>query len=269
MEEKLEKLKEFLKKLEKVAIAFSGGLDSSFLLKVAKDVLSENVVAITLVSPLFPKEEIKEAKNFAKLINVRHILIEDYTILEKDSFTKNTPERCYICKKYNFQKIIEIAKENNIKYVLDGSNADDLNDYRPGRKALKELNILSPLLEFGFTKKEIRELSKKLLLPTYNKPSLACLATRIPYGEKIDLEKLKRIEEGEKVIRKLGFCQVRLRDHGDIARIEIDPENFPLILEEKIKQEIINTLKNLGYKFITIDLEGYKTGSMNKTIKEK
>lgn len=267
MEEKLEKLKKYLKNLKNVAIAFSGGVDSSFLLKVAKDVLGDNVLAITLASPLFPKEEITEAQRFAQSLNVRHILIEDFTILNNEDFLKNIPERCYICKKYNFQKILEIAKENNVKYVLDGSNADDINDYRPGKQALKELNILSPLLELGFTKNEIRELSKKLLLPTYDKPSLACLATRIPYGEKIDLEKLKRIEEGEKFIRKLGFSQVRLRDHGDIARIEIETENFTLILEEKRKQEIINKLKELGYKFITIDLEGYKTGSMNKTIK--
>lgn len=267
MEEKLEKLKNLLRDLKKVAIAFSGGVDSTFLLKIAKDVLGENVLAITLISPLFPEEEIKEAKNIAKSLGVKHILVENSTLLNNEEFINNPPDRCYICKKSNFQKILEIAKENNINYVLDGTNIDDLDDYRPGRKALKELNILSPLFEVGFTKDEIRQLSQALLLPTSNKPSLACLATRIPYGKKLEIEKLRRIDEGEKLLRKLGFSQVRLRDHEDIARIEIEKEKLSLILEENIKEKIINNLKNLGYKFITIDLEGYKTGSMNKTIK--
>jgi len=264
MEEKLERLKSLLKELGKVTVAYSGGVDSTFLLKVSKEVLKDNVLAVTLVSPLFPKKEIEEAKKIAETLGVKHIIVEDDSILQNPEFINNPPERCYICKKINFKKILEISKENNIEYVIEGSNADDLKDYRPGRLAIKELGIRSPLLEIGLTKSEIRKLSQMFGLPTYDKPSLACLATRIPYGEKIEKERLKRIELSEEFIRCLGIRQVRVRDHNNIARIEIEDKDFYLIIS--LKDKIIKELKRLGYKYITLDLEGYRTGSMNEEI---
>ncbi|MGC9002216.1 MAG: ATP-dependent sacrificial sulfur transferase LarE [Dictyoglomus sp.] len=268
MKEKLEELKNFLRDCKKVVVAYSGGVDSTFLLKVAKDTLGDNVLAVTLISPIFPEREIKEAKRIAEELGVRHIILKNDELLKHEEFIKNPPERCYICKKYNFQKIIEVAKENNIDCVLDGSNVDDLKDYRPGKMALKELGILSPLLELGFSKEEIRRLSREFNLPTSEKPSLACLATRIPYGERIEIERLKRIEEGEDYLTKLGFNQVRVRDYKNMARIEIEEENFSLILKKDIREKIIRKLKEMGYKYITLDLEGYRTGSMNQEIKK-
>lgn len=265
--EKLEKLKKYIKDLGKVAVAYSGGVDSTFLLKVSKEVLDNNVIAITLVSPLYPRSEIEFAKNMAKELGVRHIIIQEENIFKNEEFIKNPPDRCYLCKKMEFREIIEYAKKEGIEYVLDGSNADDLKDYRPGRRALLELNVKSPLLELGFTKEEIRRLSLEYGLPTYNKPSFACLASRIPYGETITMEELKRIDEGEEFLRGLGFKQVRLRSHGGIARIEVDSDSFNIIMERR--EEILEKLKKLGYIYVTLDLEGYKMGSMNKILKEK
>lgn len=266
---KLEKLKELIRSMKKVAVAFSGGVDSTFLLKVAKDVLGENVIAITLVSPLYPKREIKEAEEIAKSLGVKHVIEEEEDILRNEKFLENPPNRCYLCKKEEFKKILEIAKKYNISYVLDGSNKDDLGDYRPGRKALNELGIRSPLLEIGFTKKEIRELSKEFVLPTYNKPSFACLASRFPYGEKIEIEALKRVDEGEEFLISLGINQVRVRNYNNMARIEVNEEDFKIFLNEDIRKKIVKKFKELGYIYITLDLEGYRTGSMNEVLRRK
>ncbi|HPU44077.1 MAG TPA: ATP-dependent sacrificial sulfur transferase LarE [Dictyoglomaceae bacterium] len=266
MEEKVERLKDLLRNMEKVVVAFSGGVDSTFLLKVAKETLGENVLAVTLVSPLFPEREIKEAEKLAKEMGVKLILEKDTSFLEDTAFLNNPPERCYLCKKRIFQRILKTAQENHINYVLDGSNVNDLGDYRPGMLALKELDIRSPLIEVGLTKGEIRKLSKELGLPTYDKPSMACLASRIPYGEKIEIQKLKRIEEGEEFLRDLGIKQVRVRDHNDTARIELEEKYFEIVLNDEVREKIVNKFKELGYTFITLDLEGYRTGSMNKTI---
>ncbi|MCX7942142.1 MAG: ATP-dependent sacrificial sulfur transferase LarE, partial [Dictyoglomaceae bacterium] len=208
-----------------------------------------------------------EAKEIAKSFGVKHIIEEEVNILKNNEFLENPPERCYICKKEGFKKILEIAKKLDINYVLDGSNVDDLEDYRPGRKALKELGIRSPLMEVGFTKKEIRDLSFELGLPTYDKPSLACLASRFPYGERIDIEALKRIDEGEEFLRSFGIKQVRVRNHHTMARIEVDKESFSIFLNEDIRRKIVEKFKKLGYIYITLDLEGYRTGSMNEVLR--
>lgn len=264
MQNKIIKLKEYLKNFEKVAVAFSGGVDSTFLLYVAKAVLGEeNVVAISAAADFFVKKELVEAQEFCKKENVEHIIfnIDKNNI---DSFCDNPKNRCYLCKRELFKKIIQIASENNITNILEGSNADDINDYRPGLKALLELKIKSPLKEFGFTKKEIRELSKEYNLKTFNKPSCACLASRFVYGEKITDEKLKQVEFAEEFLYELGFKQTRVRIHSNIARIEISPLEFDKLLS--IRKEIVEKLKSFGFKYITLDLEGYRTGSMNEVL---
>jgi uncharacterized protein len=271
---KLAQLKKTLKKMEKVLIAFSGGVDSSFLLKVALDTLGkENVLAVTADSKTYPREELKDASNLAKDLglNGRHRIIKT-SELKLKKFSENPPDRCYYCKSELFSRLKKIAQKNKISYVLDGSNYSDQNDFRPGRKALTELGIRSPLLESGLTKEEIRALSKKLKLPTWNKPALACLSSRIPYGEKITFEKLKRIEKAESFLKNLGFNQLRVRDHNNIARIELEPEELQRSLDESLRKKIYDRLRNLGYSYITLDLLGYRTGSMNEilsTVRQK
>lgn len=264
MNEKLERLKGYIRGLEKLAIAFSGGVDSSFLLKVAHMVLGDNAIAITVNGAIHPDWEIEEAKEIANNIGVRHIVV-DIDIFKDENIVNNPPDRCYHCKLTVFSLIKEVAKSYGIDNVADGSNVDDIGDYRPGMKALKELKILSPLKEVGLSKSEIRKLSRELGLPTWNKPALACLATRIPYNTKITREALSMIDSGEYFLRGLGFNQVRLRHMGNLAKIEVLPEDMPRLIE--LREEIIQKLKEIGYTYITVDLEGYTTGSMNRTIK--
>ncbi|MCX7917447.1 MAG: ATP-dependent sacrificial sulfur transferase LarE [bacterium] len=267
MNSKLKRLKEYLRKLKKVVVAYSGGVDSSFLLKVAFNTLGkENVIAVIGISPTYPIEERKFAENFCKKIGVKFIKIKTDEF-ENKNFVSNTPERCYWCKKELFSKMEEIRKKINFAYIIDGTNKDDENDYRPGEKAKKIYNVISPLKECGFRKKEIRKLSKMMKLPTWNKPQMACLASRIPYGEKITKRKLKKIETGEKFLYSLGFRMVRIRDYNGLVRIEVDKDEIKKII--KFKDKIINELKNLGYKYITLDLEGYRTGSMNEVLKKR
>jgi uncharacterized protein len=271
---KLAQLKKTLKKMEKVLIAFSGGVDSSFLLKVALDTLGkENVLAVTADSKTYPREELKDASNLAKDLglNGRHRIIKT-SELKLKKFSENPPDRCYYCKSELFSRLKKIAQKNKISYVLDGSNYSDQNDFRPGRKAIFNLGVKSPLLESKLTKEEIRALSKKLKLPTWNKPALACLSSRIPYGEKITFEKLKRIEKAESFLKNLGFNQLRVRDHNNIARIELEPEELQRSLDESLRKKIYDRLRNLGYSYITLDLLGYRTGSMNEilsTVRQK
>lgn len=246
-----------------VLVAYSGGVDSTLLLKIAKDVLRDKVIAITAKSPIFFKEETRYAKKMAEEIGVRHRIIETPQ-LNDSLFTSNPPERCYYCKRLLFSQLIKIAEEERLNYVVDGVNRDDIREHRPGLKANKELGIRSPLKEAGLTKKEIREISRRLELPTHNRPSQSCLATRFPYGIKITPENLSQIEQLENFLKRMGFSQVRIRHHTPIARIEILPQDFNRIL--KFREEIIKKFKRAGYVYITLDLEGYRSGSMDEVI---
>jgi len=249
-----------------VLVAFSGGTDSTFLLKTAKDVLGENVFAMTASSIIFPETEIKNTKKIAKKLKVRHKIIMTNEMKNPD-FTSNPPQRCYFCKKEFFSTLKKIAQEEKIPYVLDGANFDDAKDFRPGIKAANELGIRSPLKEVGLKKHEIREISRKLTLSTWNKPSMACLASRFPYGVPIDSQSLSQVAQAEEYLHSLGFSQIRVRHHGNIARIEVVPEDFHFVLDEKRRKKIIERLKRLGYVYITLDLLGYRTGSMNEPLK--
>lgn len=258
-EKKLQKLKKILYSYPGVVVAFSGGVDSSLLLKLAKDILKHKVIAVTASSPLYPDAETRMAAKIAGMLKTKHLIIHSNE-LENPDFVKNPRNRCYHCKIELFKKLKGIAKKYGY-VVLEGSNYSDLKDFRPGLTAAKKLNIKSPLIEAGLTKVEIRELARQFKLPNWNKPSMACLASRIPYGIKIDKKKLKRIERGEEFLRNLNFSQCRVRDHFPTARIEIVENEFKKFF--KYKKQIVKQFKKLGYKYITLDLEGYRTGSMN------
>lgn len=263
--QKRTKLEEYLKSLGKVAIAFSSGVDSTFLLKVAHDTLGDNAIAITMKSASVPVRELEESAAFCKKEGIRQIIAEaDQMAIE--GFADNPPDRCYICKKALFSKMLSVASDNGFEHVAEGSNMDDLGDYRPGLKALSELDILSPLREAGLTKSDIRMLSRELDLPTWDKPSFACLATRFVYGDRITEEKLHMIDKAEQKLLDLGFTQFRVRIHGDIARIEIKPEEFGKLIGADIRSEVNGYLQELGFRYVTMDLGGYVTGSMNKIL---
>jgi len=262
---KINKLEKILKDMGSVIIAFSGGVDSSFLLKVAKKVLGKNVIAVTATSPTYPKNEFKEAKKIAKSMGFRHIIVSSNE-LEIEEFRNNPRDRCYYCKRELFQKIISIKKKHKFNFIADGTNYDDLNTFRPGLKALKELKIRSPLADAGLTKEEIRKYSRLLGLATWNKPALACLSSRFPYGEEISKSKLKKIEKAESFLHSLGFSQIRVRYHYPIARIEIGKEEIPGMLQRSTREKIINNFKKMKFEYITLDLEGYRPGSMDELL---
>ena len=263
--EKLNKLKESLKDMERVAVAFSGGVDSTFLLKVAHDVLGDNAIAITAKSFTFPKREYQETINFTKEYGIKHITIVSNELEIKEVYN-NTIDRCYFCKHAIFSKMLQTAKDENAKYLIEGSNIDDLSDYRPGLRAIEELKILSPLKMAELKKEDIRELSKEMNLPTWDKPSFACLASRFPYGHKITVEKLKMVDEAEEYLFKLGFKQVRVRHHDDIARIEVNSNEKLKLLNENIMEDISDKFNKIGFTYTALDLKGYRTGSMNETL---
>src|SRR4030042_3573444 len=265
LEKKLSNLKNYLRSIDSAIIAFSGGVDSTFLLKIASDILKDKVMAVTAKSPTFTQTELKDSKALAQELKVKQVIIETGELNNK-SFTANDKERCYYCKNELLGLISEYAKKNNFNYIFDGSNYEDANDWRPGTKAVKKWGVISPLKEAGLTKEEIRTASKGLGLSTWDKPAAACLASRIPYGTKITEDLLQKISSAESVLKKLGFRQVRVRHHGNIARIELPTHDIHKILNSKIKNTVIKSLKELGYFYITLDIEGYTTGSMNKTL---
>jgi uncharacterized protein len=264
---KFDNLINYLKKLEKVAIAFSGGVDSSFLLAASKIALGKDVVAITIDSPALPRYELKDASTIAGILDIMHIIITEEGIEESIRF--NPVNRCYFCKKTEFGAVIKSASEMGIQHVLDGSNADDLKDYRPGMQATREVKVLSPLLENGITKEEIRAFSRILELPTWDKPAYACLYSRIPYGQEIKIEDLAKIENSEKFFIEKGFRTIRVRCHNNLARIEVKPADMEKLFTEPLKSEIVSSLKSFGFDFITVDLLGYRLGSFNETIVRK
>jgi len=267
MEKKLASLKGILSNMESVLIAFSGGVDSTFLLKVAHDVLENRVVAATASSETYPASELEAARKIAQKLGVKHFIIQTEE-LSKQDFVKNSPQRCYFCKRELFSKLNKLAKEEGLNYVADASNYDDLADFRPGMQAGQELGIKSPLREARLTKEEIRSLSYEMNLPIWDKPSLACLASRIPYGTRITRERLRRVDEGERFLRGLGMRQLRIRDHNGIARIEVAQEEMSLFWQENIVRQITDKLKKLGYTYVTLDLEGYRSGSMNEVLEK-
>lgn len=265
IERKYEQLKENLRALGSVAVAFSGGVDSTFLLKAAKEALGEKAVAITACSAAFPKREAKEAGDFCEREGVRQLIYE-FDEMAVEGFAQNPPDRCYLCKRGLFENILRIARENGIAYVAEGSNLDDDGDYRPGHRAIAELGIKSPLREAGLTKAEIRTLSKELSLPTWDKPSYACLASRFVYGETITREKLGMVEQAEQLLLDRGFRQFRVRVHGNLARIEVLPEELDRLLEQELRREITERFREIGFAYVTADLAGYRMGSMNEVL---
>lgn len=266
--EKFENLQRNLLLLGNVTVAFSGGVDSSFLLETAHRVLGGNVIAVTASSCSFPERELNEAKAFCAERGIAHVVCQSEE-LDIEGFRQNPKNRCYLCKHELFEKIWKIARSRGFDVVAEGSNMDDNGDYRPGLIAVKELGVRSPLREAGLNKEEIRILSKEMGLPTWNKPSFACLSSRFVYGETISEEKLSMVDQAEQLLLDLGFHQVRVRIHGTIARIEILPEEFHDILAGSKRELICRKLKQLGFSYVTLDLIGYRTGSMNETMTDE
>ena len=260
---KFNNLLSYLKGLERVAVAFSGGVDSTMLLKASQLALNGNVLAISMKTPYIPAWEIEEAVKFTREQNIRHKLF-DIPFLHQ--LKDNRKDRCYWCKTHLFKHMLAEIQKDGFTTLLDGTNYDDLQDYRPGLQALKELKIVSPLLELRFTKREIRNISQQLGLPTWEKPAYACLLTRIPYGQEVKNGELKKIEQAELFLKKLGFNGVRVRIHRNLARIEIQKADFDRFQEVQLFEKISRELKDIGFDFITLDMEGYRTGSHNESL---
>ena len=265
VEEKLSKLKEVVSKLESVVVAFSGGVDSTLVAKVCHDALKDNSMAVTARSETYPDFEFKEAQTLAKEIGIKHLVI-DTSELAIEGFANNPPERCYFCKSELFGKLKDIAKQHGFLNVADGANLDDTKEFRPGLEASRELNVKSPLKEAGLTKKDIREVSKMLNLPNWNKPAYACMSSRFPYGQSITEEKLSMVSKAEEYLRGLGLVQFRVRHHETIARIEVLPEDIHILTNSPAREELTAKFKEIGFTYVTLDLEGYRSGSMNEVL---
>jgi uncharacterized protein len=265
LQDKYNDLKEYVKSLGSVAVAFSSGVDSTFLLKVCHDVLGEKAIAVTARSCSFPERELNEAVAFTKANGIVHRVV-DSEELEIEGFCQNPVNRCYLCKHELFSKMKAIAEQEGLREVVEGSNMDDMGDYRPGLEAIRELGVKSPLRHAELTKDEIRQLSKELGLPTWEKQSFACLSSRFPYGESITAEKLKMVDQAEQLLLDLGFRQVRVRHHDPLARIEISEEQFPKIMEKDVRDQIYKRFREIGFTYVALDLAGYRTGSMNEVL---
>jgi len=262
IEQKWDRLRTLLRGMKHAVLAYSGGVDSSLLLRATAEIMGPRLIAVTAVSETYPPGELEAAKELARTLGVTHRVIHTEE-LASEEFTLNSPERCYFCKKELYGKLKKMAEAEGISCILDGSNTDDLDDFRPGRKAAEEFSVRSPLVESGLSKSDVRELARFLNLPVWDKPSLACLSSRIPYGTRITPDILKTVQTAEDHLRELGFRQVRVRHHGTIARIEIEREDFQRLLSDEAVLKITAALKGLGYTYVCLDLEGYRTGSLN------
>lgn len=264
----MESLEKILSDMRSVLIAYSGGTDSTFLLKIAANVLGDKAIAVTASSETYTPQELREAKKNAEVIGAQHIIV--YTDeLNDPNFSSNPPDRCYYCKRELFTKLTELAKRHRLNSIIDGSTRDDEMDFRPGMRAVAEFGIKSPLKDAGFTKEDIRTLSKEMNLPTWDKPPLPCLSTRFPYGTQITKEKVLRVGRAEEFLAGFGIRQLRVRDHGNIARIEVLRADMPIFLDEEISNVIVEKFKALGYSYIALDIQGYRMGSMNEPLKEE
>lgn len=265
--DKRQRLIDLIREMGSVVVAFSGGVDSTFVAAAAYDALGDRALAITGISPSIPEVEVEEAKQLAAQIGIRHELIETHE-MDRPGYVENSPERCFHCKDELYTLLGKLTEIDGYDFVVDGCNLDDVGDYRPGRRAAAEHGVRSPLIEAGLTKDEIRALSKERGLPTWDKPAMACLSSRIPYGSPVTIEALDQIEAAEMFLRSLGLRQLRVRHHGAVARIELDESGMAVLMNGGRRNAVVNRFKELGFAYVTLDLAGFRSGSMNEVLKQ-